>query len=474
MVRWIPPGPNSCILSSDGSSCINGAGYGFVIRGEGGTFVYEECGFLGDGDSFKSEVDEILFGLYRYELLKLLNVVVKTDNKVLLEALTKQICFPLSRLPWSEIPLGTGLPPFASLFNKPSTDKPQKGLLIKPVTFVNGTAILEYEDEEYERLIAPPSNEFDLPIEFLNPEVIFSMAMIGKRGKNHEQLFTYEHVPAYCSKCSKIGHKVDDCKKRLAKISMEINKLKPVSKEVLQKAILKKQKNPNLGLKSMEAKGKASSSGLSEKEKVAFPVDVQDSPMKSAHVETESWILTESQVAIAAADSWVATKSLVTTDARANVLMTNVAANVIDLETEKVTMEVETQMKTGKEAEVLVATMTEVLVVTEGAKITTEAGGAMLTTDAAALVSNFVENHFVLLESHDDEEEELVHQEDPLPQVEQILLQSVAVEVGNPTLVVDVPTMPQKDWCWEMMIMVACLKGMLMTLIPVRKIQRKG
>ncbi|CAI9117574.1 OLC1v1018979C1 [Oldenlandia corymbosa var. corymbosa] len=29
---------------------------------------------------------------------------------------------------------------------------------------------------------------------------------------DHEQIFTYEHVPSYCSKCCKIGHKLSDCR----------------------------------------------------------------------------------------------------------------------------------------------------------------------------------------------------------------------------------------------------------------------
>ncbi|CAI9112627.1 OLC1v1013097C1 [Oldenlandia corymbosa var. corymbosa] len=39
---------------------------------------------------------------------------------------------------------------------------------------------------------------------------------IGKKGRKHEQHFTYEHIPSYRSKCSKIGHKKEECKKELA------------------------------------------------------------------------------------------------------------------------------------------------------------------------------------------------------------------------------------------------------------------
>ncbi|CAI9115308.1 OLC1v1016174C1 [Oldenlandia corymbosa var. corymbosa] len=91
---------------------------------------------------------------------------------------------------------------------------------------------------------------FGLPIEILNLEVIFSMATairkplkvdapmvnmmkpsvacfcvevditkdfpksvkVGKKGKKHDQIFTDEHIPDYCSKCCKIGHKKEDCR----------------------------------------------------------------------------------------------------------------------------------------------------------------------------------------------------------------------------------------------------------------------
>ncbi|CAI9108928.1 OLC1v1008636C1 [Oldenlandia corymbosa var. corymbosa] len=91
---------------------------------------------------------------------------------------------------------------------------------------------------------------FDLPVEYMYPEVIYSMATaigkplkidkptlnmtrpfgarffvevdltkefpksvkIGKKGRKHEHVFTYEHVPFYCSKCCKIGHKEINCR----------------------------------------------------------------------------------------------------------------------------------------------------------------------------------------------------------------------------------------------------------------------
>ncbi|CAI9094743.1 OLC1v1030530C1 [Oldenlandia corymbosa var. corymbosa] len=55
IVKWMRPGPNSFVLNCDGSSNLDGAGHSFVIRGEEGVFVYGECGYLGDVDSFTFE-----------------------------------------------------------------------------------------------------------------------------------------------------------------------------------------------------------------------------------------------------------------------------------------------------------------------------------------------------------------------------------------------------------------------------------
>ncbi|CAI9094850.1 OLC1v1030656C1 [Oldenlandia corymbosa var. corymbosa] len=35
---------------------------------------------------------------------------------------------------------------------------------------------------------------------------------VGKKGRKHEQVFTFEHIPLYCLKCCKIGHKDADCR----------------------------------------------------------------------------------------------------------------------------------------------------------------------------------------------------------------------------------------------------------------------
>ncbi|CAI9105892.1 OLC1v1004916C1 [Oldenlandia corymbosa var. corymbosa] len=86
-VCWKPPLEGSIILNRDGSSRDHGAGYGFLIRGGGGIFVYGELGFLGDVDSFEAEIAGLLFLLRKSELLSLHPVLVQTDNKVLMELL---------------------------------------------------------------------------------------------------------------------------------------------------------------------------------------------------------------------------------------------------------------------------------------------------------------------------------------------------------------------------------------------------
>ncbi|CAI9112486.1 OLC1v1012943C1 [Oldenlandia corymbosa var. corymbosa] len=93
-VKWIPPPVNSFSLNTDGSSSRNEAGYGFVIRGTGGSFIYGENGYLGDGDSFMAEVYGVLFGLRKCEQLGLSNVVVRTDNKSLADSLERGSIFP--------------------------------------------------------------------------------------------------------------------------------------------------------------------------------------------------------------------------------------------------------------------------------------------------------------------------------------------------------------------------------------------
>ncbi|CAI9099861.1 OLC1v1036743C1 [Oldenlandia corymbosa var. corymbosa] len=243
------------------------------------------------------------------------------------------------------------------------------------------TTILEYEDDEFEKLVMAHRlslvgkfsygrpkmeevhNKFkkiglnggynledppvvpiwvslcDLPIEYMQPEVIFSMATtigqplkvdtptlnmtrpsaarfcvevdlmkelpksvkIGKRGRKHEQIFTYELVPAYCPKCSKIGHKERDCrigkptpqkivadkvtapneKKngiKMAKQKVKLGSKKPHEKSEVEVEII--NANP-LIIKAVEA----------AKEKTVIPMDIPDStPPKGVPEEEENWV----------------------------------------------------------------------------------------------------------------------------------------------------------------------------------------
>ncbi|CAI9102839.1 OLC1v1001187C1 [Oldenlandia corymbosa var. corymbosa] len=159
---------------------------------------------------------------------------------------------------------------FASFFQKPADVASNKTLLINQVKFINGTPTLEFEDDEFEQLIAPHRlclvgkfsygrpkmeeihNEFK-KIEFnggYTLEVIYLMATalgqplkvdtptmnmtrpsvarfcvevdltkelpksvkICKKGCKHEQFFTFKHISSYCLRCSKIGHKEADCR----------------------------------------------------------------------------------------------------------------------------------------------------------------------------------------------------------------------------------------------------------------------
>ncbi|CAI9094473.1 OLC1v1030219C1 [Oldenlandia corymbosa var. corymbosa] len=174
----------------------------------------------------------------------------------------------------------------------------------------------------------------DLPIEFLNPEVIFSMATvigkplkvdaptlnmtrpsvarfcvevdltkelpkfvkIGKRGRKHEQFFTYENVPFYCSKCFKIGHKVEDCKKGLLlKKGMKGKQQsqdhgnkpsKPAQPQAPPSRAWVSKKPMEIVQKNSNSAVVCSSSGLTKKEKAATVVDVRDSPQ--AHSKCHS------------------------------------------------------------------------------------------------------------------------------------------------------------------------------------------
>ncbi|CAI9115545.1 OLC1v1016469C1 [Oldenlandia corymbosa var. corymbosa] len=206
---------------------------------------------------------------------------------------------------------------------------------------------------------------FDLPIAFLNPEVIFSMATtigkplkvdahtlnmtrplvarfcvevdltkefpksvkVGKKGKKHDQIFTYEHIPTYCTKCNKIGHKIDDCragfqkavdkkKKAPVKIVDRAKKMDPshenapkmqatsasnssVEETAATNPSAQPTTNPNAqgGAMSVSiaATGRPSSSGLSAKEKKTIPVDVHDTAAEDQPKEASSLPVSPSQ-----------------------------------------------------------------------------------------------------------------------------------------------------------------------------------
>ncbi|CAI9112581.1 OLC1v1013047C1 [Oldenlandia corymbosa var. corymbosa] len=91
-IMWYPPPLNAYILSTDGSSSLGEAGYGFVIQG-GGSFIYGEGGYLGGGDSFLAEISGILFSLRKCEQLHLSNVEIQTDNQVFASTLAKNLEF---------------------------------------------------------------------------------------------------------------------------------------------------------------------------------------------------------------------------------------------------------------------------------------------------------------------------------------------------------------------------------------------
>ncbi|CAI9094892.1 OLC1v1030722C1 [Oldenlandia corymbosa var. corymbosa] len=102
---------------------------------------------------------------------------------------------------------------------------------------------------------------------------------LGKKGKKHEQLFTYEHVSAYCSNCCKIGHKAEDRKKGVAKKPAKQPKQKNASKESQPKHILKKPENPNLVQKVSNVVKANGSSGLTETDKEEPVTSVAATPL---------------------------------------------------------------------------------------------------------------------------------------------------------------------------------------------------
>ncbi|CAI9108983.1 OLC1v1008706C1 [Oldenlandia corymbosa var. corymbosa] len=62
-------------------------------------------------------------------------------------------------------------------------------------------------------------------------------ARIRKKGRKHEQIFTHEHVPLYCSKCCKIGHKLSDC--RVGKPLPQVNEIEKENAPIPKKEGIK-------------------------------------------------------------------------------------------------------------------------------------------------------------------------------------------------------------------------------------------
>ncbi|CAI9099277.1 OLC1v1036065C1 [Oldenlandia corymbosa var. corymbosa] len=159
---------------------------------------------------------------------------------------------------------------------------------------------------------------YDLPIEFMHPEVIYLMATalgqplkvdtstlnmtrpsvarfcvevdltkdlpksvkVGKKGCKNEQIFTFEHIPSYCLKCCKIGHKDIDC--RVGKPTVRMNESEKIEVPALKKKGIKiKSAKPKWPLKGGDPK-----SGL-EAQIVSL------NPLVVKGVEKESAMITE-------------------------------------------------------------------------------------------------------------------------------------------------------------------------------------
>ncbi|CAI9117327.1 OLC1v1018699C1 [Oldenlandia corymbosa var. corymbosa] len=170
----------------------------------------------------------------------------------------------------------------------------------------------------------------ELPIEFLNPQILFSVAVaigkplqvdtptlnltrpsvarfyvevdltkqkefpaaikIGKKGKKYEQAFTYEFIPAYCDHCQKIGHNDTVCKqkigwslehegKKFADARQLIEKKKAKKVQPVSKSQPRVSANPSPQSMHVPPE-KLSSSGLTQKEKDTIVVDIESSPPK--------------------------------------------------------------------------------------------------------------------------------------------------------------------------------------------------
>ncbi|CAI9100230.1 OLC1v1037181C1 [Oldenlandia corymbosa var. corymbosa] len=131
----------------------------------------------------------------------------------------------------------------------------------------------------------------------LTKELPKSVKVEEKKGKKNDQLFTYEHVPDYCSNCSKIGYRKEECHAGILKPMEKKNKAPAQKTQVQSKGNLannggdvKSQggalrsntpsqlvENPKAA-EGLSLKGVTDSDaltlGLSRREKEAIPVDV--------------------------------------------------------------------------------------------------------------------------------------------------------------------------------------------------------
>ncbi|CAI9094604.1 OLC1v1030367C1 [Oldenlandia corymbosa var. corymbosa] len=123
-VHWVAPDQSDYVLNSDGSMVNLDSGYGFCIRKKDGSFLCGESDYLGGGDRFGAEVEAnvVVDGLAGEASLGNSNRYSSKGN------LPRHIRKP------------TGAP---------------KVHIFKKVTYFNGMPELEFDDDEFEELIAP-------------------------------------------------------------------------------------------------------------------------------------------------------------------------------------------------------------------------------------------------------------------------------------------------------------------------------
>ncbi|CAI9115322.1 OLC1v1016196C1 [Oldenlandia corymbosa var. corymbosa] len=199
----------------------------------------------------------------------------------------------------------------------------------------------------------------DLPVEYMHPEGLYSIARaigkslkvdtltlnmlrpsvarlcvevdltkdfprsvkIVKKGKKHEQQFTYEHIPSYCSKCCKIGHKEEDCrigkphlqKESSRKDAIPVIKSKGVKQALKMREDVDKsgfdvqilQSNPLKGVESQYLRMQKSESVPSQAAKTLVPHHPAKTLAAGAHAETPVVRLGESTSGLSAMEKLV-------------------------------------------------------------------------------------------------------------------------------------------------------------------------